>query len=102
MALPIPGYIGCDPHERAAVNVLADSLVQHSSRPLAITPIVAAQLPGVLDRERHPSQSTEFSSSRFLVPACRSTAAGRSSWTATCSLAAISPSSGSCAMSATR
>lgn len=68
MALPIPVFIGYDSHERAAVNVLADSLVQHSSRPLAITPIVARQLQGVLSRERHPSQSTEFSFSRFLVP----------------------------------
>jgi hypothetical protein len=68
MALPIPVFIGYDPHERAAVNVLADSLVQHSSCPLAITPIVARQLQGVLTRERHPSQSTEFSFSRFLVP----------------------------------
>jgi hypothetical protein len=68
MAHPIPIYIGYDPHERAAVNVLADSLVQHSSRPLAITPIVARQLQGVYTRERSPQQSTEFSFSRFLVP----------------------------------
>ena len=68
MALPIPIYIGYDPHERAAVNVLADSLVQHSSRPLAITPIVARQLTDVFDRARSPQQSTEFSFSRFLVP----------------------------------
>jgi Glycosyl transferase family 8 len=68
MAQPIPVFIGYDPHERAAVNVLADSLVQHSSRPLAITPIVARQLDGVLSRPRNPNQSTEFSFSRFLVP----------------------------------
>ena len=53
---------------RAAVNVLADSLVQHSSLPLAITPIVARQLRDVHQRARHPAQSTEFSFSRFLVP----------------------------------
>ena len=68
MAQPIPIYIGYDPHERAAVNVLIDSLTQHSSRPLAITPIVARQLGGALHRARHPEQSTEFSFSRFLVP----------------------------------
>ena len=68
MAQPIPVFIGFDPHERAAVNVLSDSLVQHSSSPLAITPIVARQLSGVLTRERNPNQSTEFSFSRFLVP----------------------------------
>jgi hypothetical protein len=68
MARPIPIFIGYDPHERAAVNVLADSLVQHSSLPLAITPIVARQLEGTYRRERNPKQSTEFSFSRFLVP----------------------------------
>jgi hypothetical protein len=68
MALPIPVFIGYDPHERAAVNVLADSLYQHSSRPLAITPIVARQLAPHFQRPRQPNQSTEFSFSRFLVP----------------------------------
>ena len=68
MARSIPVFIGYDPHERAAVNVLADSLVQHSSLPLAITPIVSRQLKGVLTRPRQPNQSTEFSFSRFLVP----------------------------------
>lgn len=68
MARPIPVFIGYDPHERAAVNVLSDSLVQHSSLPLAITPIVSRQIGGVYVRERQPNQSTEFSFSRFLVP----------------------------------
>jgi hypothetical protein len=68
LARAIPVFIGYDPHERAAVNVLADSLVQHSSLPLAVTPIVARQLKGVLTRPRQPNQSTEFSFSRFLVP----------------------------------
>ena len=68
MARAIPVFIGYDPHERAAVNVLTDSLHQHSSRPLAITPIMARQLEGVLQRPRQPNQSTEFSFSRFLVP----------------------------------
>jgi hypothetical protein len=68
MALPIPVFIGYDPHERAAVNVLIDSLYQHSSQPLALTPIVARQLEGTYRRERDPRQSTEFSFSRFLVP----------------------------------
>ncbi len=68
MAQAIPVFIGYDPHERAAVNVLTDSLVQHSSLPLAVTPIVARQLKGVLTRPRQSNQSTEFSFSRFLVP----------------------------------
>ncbi len=67
-AAPIPIFIGYDPRERAATNVLIDSLYQHSSVPLAITPIVSEQLKGVFDRPRDPRQSTAFSFTRFLVP----------------------------------
>jgi hypothetical protein len=65
---PIPIFIGYDPRERAATNVLIDSLYQQSSRPLAITPIVTAQFQEIFDRERDPKQSTAFSFTRFLVP----------------------------------
>jgi lipopolysaccharide biosynthesis glycosyltransferase len=70
MTHPIPVFIGYDPRERAATNVLIDSLYQHSSRPLAITPIVTPQLEaqGLYRRERDPRQSTAFSFTRFLVP----------------------------------
>lgn len=66
---PIPIFIGYDSRERAATNVLIDSLYQQSSRPLAITPIVSSQLQSVFWRERDPKQSTSFSFTRFLVPA---------------------------------
>jgi lipopolysaccharide biosynthesis glycosyltransferase len=65
---PIPIFIGYDPRERAATNVLIDSLYQQSSQPLAITPIVSQQLAGIFRRERDPKQSTAFSFTRFLVP----------------------------------
>jgi lipopolysaccharide biosynthesis glycosyltransferase len=65
---PIPIFIGFDHRERAATNVLIDSLYQHSSQPLALTPIVSEQLAGVFHRERDPKQSTAFSFTRFLVP----------------------------------
>jgi hypothetical protein len=67
---PIPIFIGYDPRERAATNVLIDSLYQHSSVPLAITPLVTPQLEaqGLYWRQRDPRQSTAFSFSRFLVP----------------------------------
>jgi hypothetical protein len=70
MSLPIPVFIGHDPRERAATNVLIDSLVQHSSMPLAITPLVTPQLEaqGLYRRQRDPKQSTAFSFTRFLVP----------------------------------
>lgn len=70
MSFPIPIFIGCDPRERAATNVLIDSLVQTSSVPLSITPLVTPQLEsqGLYWRERSPKQSTAFSFTRFLVP----------------------------------
>jgi len=63
-------FIGCDPRERAATNVLIDSLIQNSSAPLAITPLVTPQpeAHGLYWRERNPRQSTAFSFTRFLVP----------------------------------
>ncbi len=70
MSQPIPVFIGFDPRERAATNVLIDSLYQRSSAPLAITPIVTPQLEaqGLFWRQRDPNQSTAFSFTRFLVP----------------------------------
>jgi hypothetical protein len=70
MTFPIPIFIGYDPRERAATNVLMDSLYQHSSMPLMITPIITPQLEkqGLFHRERDPKQSTAFSFTRFLVP----------------------------------
>ncbi len=68
MNRPVPIFIGYDPRERAATNVLIDSLYQHSSLPLAITPIVAEQLSALHNRPRDPKQSTAFSFTRFLVP----------------------------------
>jgi hypothetical protein len=70
MTHPIPVFIGYDPRERAATNVLIDSLYHHTSMPLAITPLVTPQLErqGLYRRERDPKQSTAFSFTRFLVP----------------------------------
>ena len=70
MSKPIPIFIGVDPRERAATNVLIDSLYQHSSAPLAITPLLTPQLEaqGLYWRSRDPKPSTAFSFTRFLVP----------------------------------
>ena len=76
--MPLPIFIGYDPRERAATNVLIDSLYQHSSVPLAITPLVTSQLEsqGLFRREWDPKQSTAFSFTRFLVPYLMVTRAG--------------------------
>ena len=66
----IPIFVGYDSRERAATNVLIDSLYQNSSSPISVTPIVLDQLSkqGLYWRNRDPKQSTDFSFSRFLVP----------------------------------
>ena len=66
----IPLFIGYDYRERAATNVLIDTLYQNSSMPLAITPLVTSQLieQELYFRKRDPKQSTDFSFTRFLVP----------------------------------
>jgi len=70
MIQTIPIFIGYDPRERAATNVLIDSLYQNATSPLAITPLVTPQLErqGFYKRPRDPKQSTAFSFTRFLVP----------------------------------
>ena len=66
----IPVFIGYDHRERAATNVLIDSIYQLSSIPVSITPIVTKQLEasGFHSRKRDSKQSTSFSFTRFLVP----------------------------------
>jgi len=61
-------FIGYDRAEAAAFSVLAHSIHRRASAPVTVAPLMLGQLKGVLTRERHPLQSTDFSFSRFLVP----------------------------------
>ena len=61
-------YIGYDPREAVAFSVLAHSIHARATQPVSIAPLMLSQLKGVLTRERHPLQSTDFSFSRFLTP----------------------------------
>lgn len=61
-------FIGYDPREAVAYNVLCHSIQARASEPALIAPLMLSQLKKVLWRERHPLQSTDFSFSRFLVP----------------------------------
>ncbi len=61
-------FVGYDPREAVASGVLAHSIHARASEPVAIAPVMLAQLQGVYRRERNPLQSTEFSFSRFLTP----------------------------------
>lgn len=59
---PVRIFIGVDPRQPVAYNVLVDSITWRSSRPVAITPLRLHQLP--IKRKG----LTEFTFSRFLVP----------------------------------
>ena len=61
-------FIGYDSREAAAYSVLAHSIHARASVPVAVVPVILSELKGVLTRERHPLQSTDFSFSRFLTP----------------------------------
>jgi hypothetical protein len=62
-------FIGYDPRESVAFHVLSHSLLRRSSVPLSVSPLVRSQLANVYTRPRGPTESTEFSMTRFLVPA---------------------------------
>ena len=61
-------FIGHDPREAVAFNVLASSIQDRASAPVAVTALRLSQLGGLRTSERHPLQSTDFSFSRFLTP----------------------------------
>lgn len=62
-------YIGYDPKESVAFYTLAHSILRRASAPVAIVPLMQSQLQGLYTRPRGPTESTEFSLTRFLVPA---------------------------------
>ena len=62
-------YIGYDPNETVAYHVLAHSILRRASIPVSIAPLMRSQLGAMYRRERGPTESTEFSLTRFLVPA---------------------------------
>lgn len=61
-------FIGWDSREPLAYAVLADSILRHASIPVSITPLALPNLRRIYTRERGPTESTEFSLTRFLVP----------------------------------
>lgn len=61
-------FIGFDPREAVAFNVLSYSILRKASRPVSITALMLSQLLHTYTRDRHPLQSTDFSFSRFLTP----------------------------------
>jgi hypothetical protein len=66
---PLNVFIGYDSREPIAFSVLAHSITARAKRPVSITPLNRQALGGWYSRERGPTESTEFSLTRFLAPA---------------------------------
>lgn len=75
-------YVGWDSREPEAYEVCEHTLRKHASAPLEIVPIKQEELraAGLFWRDVDPLQSTEFTYTRFLVPAM----AGFSGWALYC------------------
>jgi hypothetical protein len=67
---PLRCFIGFDSREPIAWHVLAHSILSRSSIPVSLIPLhqPALRSMGIYTRERGPTESTEFSLTRFLVP----------------------------------
>jgi hypothetical protein len=61
-------FIGYDPVETVAWHAHAQSILENSSKPVALIPVNLRNLQDIYKRDRDPKQSNEFSFSRFLVP----------------------------------
>lgn len=59
-------FVGYDTRETVAYHVCANSLIRHSTRPLALTPLALNNLNCF--SETHSDGSNQFVYSRFLVP----------------------------------
>jgi lipopolysaccharide biosynthesis glycosyltransferase len=59
-------FIGYDPREAIAFHVCTNSIIRHSSKPVAITPLALKNMKDY--EEKHTDGSNQFIYSRFLVP----------------------------------
>ena len=66
MQKSIPIFIGYDPREAVAYHVCSNSIIRHSSQPVAINPLALNLLGGYT--ETHADGSNQFIYSRFLTP----------------------------------
>tara|TARA_Y100000593_G_scaffold23455_1_gene46489 strand:+ start:3304 stop:3969 length:666 start_codon:yes stop_codon:yes gene_type:complete len=61
-------FIGYDSRMSEDFSVAINSLMEHSSVPISITPLNLRNLSGIYNRPLDPKASNEFSYTRFLVP----------------------------------
>ena len=59
-------FVGFDPREAVAYHVFCSSIIQNTSLPVQITPLVLSQLQEF--NEMHDDRSNDFVYSRFLTP----------------------------------
>ena len=59
-------FIGYDHREAVAYHVCANSIIRHSSKPIALTPLALQNMQDY--EEKHTDGSNQFIYSRFLVP----------------------------------
>ena len=65
---PLRVFLGWDSKEPLAFAVAAHSILRRASRPVCIVPLALSNLRKLYMRQRGPTESTEFSLTRFLVP----------------------------------
>lgn len=65
---PLRIFLGWDSREPIACAVAAQSILRRASRPVSLIPLALSSLRTVYTRSRGPTESTEFSLTRFLVP----------------------------------
>lgn len=61
-------FIGFDEGEKAAYYTLCESIRQHSSSPIRITPLDLSSIKTYFWRDKVPNQSTDFAFNRFIIP----------------------------------
>jgi len=65
---PLRVYVGSDRREPLTYAVMCHSILRRASVPVSITPLTRQSVDRLYTRERGPTESTEFSLTRFLVP----------------------------------
>ncbi len=65
---PLRVFIGYDSKEPVAYHVLASSILRRATVPVSLIPLTRQSVSGIYTRPRGPTEATEFSMTRFLVP----------------------------------
>ena len=64
----IPIFMGYDSRAPIGHHVCEQSIMKHSSLPVSITPLYLSTIKKFFTREKSPTQLTDFTYSRFIVP----------------------------------